>query len=156
MTWTDRKNQVTEFRYDPFDRMTFAGFNRTGSPPNYHYDSTINYTYDVGGRLTQVADSTSGAGTLTRGYDDLDRLTSEIQPNAPSPGILFTYRADGTRQSMTVPGQSQITYGYNNAGQLTSLVQGHDNGVPGLLLRWQAPDAHPQALADAGHPGLCV
>jgi RHS repeat-associated protein len=123
-TWTDRKNQVTEFRYDAFDRMTFAGFNRTGSPPNYRYGSTINYTYDVGGRLTQVADSTSGAGTLTRGYDDLDRLTSELQPNAPSPGVVYTYRADGTRQSMTVPGQSQITYGYNNAGQLTSLAQG--------------------------------
>jgi RHS repeat-associated protein len=123
LTWTDRKNQITEYRYDPFDRVTFAGFNRTGSPP-YNYASTIDYTYDVGGRLTQVADSTSGAGTITRGYDDLDRLTSEIQPNAPSPGVLFTYRADGTRQTMTVPGQSQITYGYNNAGQVTSLTQG--------------------------------
>jgi RHS repeat-associated protein len=78
----------------------------------------------VGGRLTQVADSTSGAGTITRGYDDLDRLTSEIQPNAPSPGVLYTYRADGTRQTMTVPGQSQVTYGYNNVGQVTSLTQG--------------------------------
>ena len=96
----------------------------TGSPPNYQYVSTINYTYDVGGRLTQVADSTTGAGTITRGYDDLDRLTSETQPNAPSPGVLYTYRADGTRQTMTVPGQSQITYGYNNAGQVTSLTQG--------------------------------
>jgi RHS repeat-associated protein len=123
LTWTDRKNQATEYRYDPFDRVMFAGFNRTGSPP-YTYASTIDYTYDVGGRLTSIADSTSGAGTITRGYDDLDRLTSEIQPNAPSPGVLYTYRADGTRQTMTVPGQSQVTYGYNNAGQVTSLTQG--------------------------------
>lgn len=129
LTWTDRKNQVTEFRYDPFDRVTFAGFNRTGSPP-YSYASTIDSTFDVGGRLTTIADSTSGAGTITRGYDDLDRLTSEIQPNAPSPGVVYTYRDDGTRQSMTVPGQSQVTYGYNNAGQLTSLSQG--SNVVGL------------------------
>jgi YD repeat-containing protein len=106
LTRTDRRNQVTEYRYDPFDRVTFAGFNRTGSPPNT-YGSTIDYTYDVGGRLTTIADSTSGAGTITRGYDDLDRLTSEIQPNAPSPGVLYTYRADGTRQTMTVPARAR-------------------------------------------------
>jgi RHS repeat-associated protein len=124
LTWTDRKSQVTEFRYDPFDRLAFAGFNRTGSPPNYTYASTIDYTHDGGGRLTQIADSTSGAGTITRGYDDLDRLTSEIQANAASPGVQYTYFADDTRQSMTVPGQSQVSYGYNNAGQVTSLTQG--------------------------------
>jgi RHS repeat-associated protein len=123
-TWTDRKNQVTEYRYDPLGRVTFAGFNRSGSPPNYTYGSTINSTYDVGGRLTQVADSTSGAGTITRGYDDLDRLTSDIQSNAPSPGVVYTYWDDGTRRTMTVPGQTQITYGYNDAGQLISLTQG--------------------------------
>lgn len=121
--WTDRKSQVTEFRYDPFDRVTFTGFNRTGTPP-YNYASTITYTYDVGGRLTQIADSTSGAGTITRGYDDLDRLTSEIQPNAASPGVVYTYYADGTRQTMSVPGQSQVSYTYNNAGQFRTAMQG--------------------------------
>lgn len=69
-------------------------------------------------------DTTSGAGTITRGYDDLDRLTSEIQANAASPGVQYTYWDDGTRRTMTVPGQTQVTYGYNNAGQLTSLTQG--------------------------------
>jgi RHS repeat-associated protein len=112
--WTDRKNQATEFRYDPLDRLTFAGFNKTGPST---FESQITYTWDVGGRLTQIADTTAGAGTITRGYDDLERLTSE--------GVnTYGYDAAGRRTSMTVSGQQQVTYGYNNADQLTSVTKG--------------------------------
>ncbi len=123
LTWTDRKSQVTEYRYDALDRVKLAGFKRTGTPGNYSYESTVNYSYDGGGRLTTIADSSSGAGTITRGYDDLDRLTSETSVNSPT-GIAYTYFADGTRKTMTVPGQQQVTYGYNNAGQFNSATQG--------------------------------
>ncbi len=38
--------------------------------------------------MTSVADNTTGAGTITRGYDDLDRLTSEaLKPAAPEASI---------------------------------------------------------------------
>lgn len=55
---------------------------------------------------------------------------------------------------MTVPGQSQITYGYNNAGQVTSLTQGStvvslDDFADGKL---QTLTLKP--LAHAGHPEL--
>jgi RHS repeat-associated protein len=122
--WTDRKGQVTEFRYDPLDQLTFAGFKRTGSPPRYSYESTITYTYDVGGRLTQIADTTTGAGTITRTYDDLDRITNEKQVNASNQGVSSTYDTDSTRATMTVQGATQVSYGYNNAAQLTSVTQG--------------------------------
>jgi RHS repeat-associated protein len=122
--WTDRKSQVTEFRYDPLNKATFAGFNRTGSPGHYSYASTINYTYDVGARLTQIADNTSGAGTITRTFDDLDRLTNEKQVNASNQGVTYTYNTDSTRATMTVQGATPVTYGYNNAAQLTSVTQG--------------------------------
>ena len=35
-------------------------------------------TYDAGNRVTQIVDSING--TITRGYDGLDRLTSETTP----------------------------------------------------------------------------
>jgi RHS repeat-associated protein len=119
--WTDRKSQVTEFQYDPLNRVKFAGFKRTGTN-HITYESTINYSYDAGGRLTGIADNTTGAGTVTRGFNDLDQLISEISIN--STAITYTYNPDGTRLTMTVPGQNQVTYGYNAAGQLTGLTQG--------------------------------
>src|SRR5215469_7729401 len=59
LTFTDRNNQVTTFQYDHLNRKTFAGFGvAAGNPPTYQ--STINYTYDAGNRLTQAADSVAG------------------------------------------------------------------------------------------------
>jgi RHS repeat-associated protein len=65
------------------------------------------------------------AGTITRTFDDLDRLTSEIAPNSPRKGITYAYDAAGRRTSMTVgQGATPITYAYNNANQPTSIAQG--------------------------------
>jgi len=116
---------VTEFAYDQLDRLKFAGFKRTvGGGGNPSYESTIDYTWDGGSRLTQIADSTTNAGTITRTFDDLDRLTNEKQVYASSQGVTYTYNPDDTRASMTVQNQTQVVYGYNPTGQLTSLTQG--------------------------------
>ena len=66
--FTDRKGQVSEFRYDGLNRRIFAGFGASGGS----YESAIAYTYDAANRLTQAVDSSSG--TITFEYDDLDRL----------------------------------------------------------------------------------
>jgi len=67
---TDRKNQVTTYAYDPpLNRRRTA---------TYDAGSTTTHTFDVGDRLTQIDDSL--AGTMTRGYDLLDRLTTETTP----------------------------------------------------------------------------
>ncbi|MGH9330600.1 MAG: DUF6531 domain-containing protein, partial [Vicinamibacterales bacterium] len=103
---TDRKNQVTTLTYDVLDRQTFAGFGTTGNPPIYQ--SSIASTYDAGDRLTQVVDS--AAGTITRGYDLLDRLTSETTPEG---SISYTYDGADRRATMTVAGQTGISYSYD-------------------------------------------
>ncbi len=119
-SWTDRKNQITTYTYDALDRQTFAGFGTTGTPPSYQ--STISYTYDGGDRLTQVVDS--GAGTITRGYDLLNRLTSETTPEG---SISYTYDAANRRATMTVAGQSAVSYTFDNADRLTGVTQGSAN-----------------------------
>jgi RHS repeat-associated protein len=119
-TWTDRKNQVTTYQYDGLDRQTFAGFGTTGSPPTYQ--STITYTYDAGDRLTQVVDS--AAGTITRGYDLLDRLTAETTPEG---SISYTYDDADRRATMQVAGQPQVSYAYDDADRLTGITQASSN-----------------------------
>jgi RHS repeat-associated protein len=75
--------------------------------------------YDAGDRLRQIVDSV--AGTITRDYDLLDRLTLEITPEG---SISYTYFVDGRRETMAVAGQPTVTYGYDDAHRLTSITQG--------------------------------
>ena len=61
----DRKSQATQTPFDPINRpkvITWA-------------DSSTTLTWDAGNRLAQVVDSISG--TITRSWDDLDRLSYE-------------------------------------------------------------------------------
>jgi RHS repeat-associated protein len=116
---TDRNALVTTYQYDSLNRRTFAGFKTQGTPPNVTYESTIAYTYDAVSRLRVAADS--GAGTLTFGFDDLDRLTSE---SAPQGSISYAYDDANRRTSMTLAGQPQVTYVYDDADRLTAVTQG--------------------------------
>src|SRR5689334_9484326 len=88
---TDRRGKVTAYQYDALNRRTFVGFGQSGAT----YESTINYTWDGGNRLTQVADSM--AGTITRTPDGLDRLSSETTPQG---SVGYTYDNAGRRLTM--------------------------------------------------------
>ncbi len=81
-------------------------------------------------KLTQVADSI--AGTITRTYDALNRLISEMTPQG---SVSYTYDAAGRRTSMTVLGQPTVDYTYDDANRLIQITQGaaivsftYDNG----------------------------
>ena len=117
LTWTDRKGQVTEYRYDALGRRTFTGYQKIGAT----FESTITETYDDGDRPLTVVD-TSG-GTISRVYDDLDRLTSETTAEGT---VTYTYDAAGRRRTMTIGGTpgAAYAYGYDAADRLTSIVQG--------------------------------
>jgi RHS repeat-associated protein len=120
--FTDRKGQVTTYQYDGLNRRTFAGFGTTGSGGSTSYSSSITYTYDAGNRVTKIVDTREG--TITRTFDDLDRLKSETAPNAPRGGIVYTYDNADRRATMKVGSLSAVTYTYNNANQPTAITQG--------------------------------
>ena len=92
-------------QYDALNRRTFAGFGQSGS----NYESTINYSYDGGNRLTQAADSI--AGTIVRQYDGLNRLTQEQTPQG---AVNYAYDAAGRRCTMAVApaGGTAVNYSY--------------------------------------------
>lgn len=106
----DRRGLASTYRYDGLNRMTSAA---------YADGATTAYTYDGGNRLRQVVDSVSGTTTLD--YDDLDRLTSETTSRGV---VTYGYDDAGRRTSMTVAGQTAISYGYDDSNRLTSITQG--------------------------------
>jgi RHS repeat-associated protein len=128
-SWTDRKGQLTSYTYDALNRRNFVGYGTTGTPPLLAYQSTINYTYDPGNRLTEAVDSTGG--TFKEGWDNFDELTKESGPDG---SIGYGYDADGRRSSATVSGQPQLSYGYDNASRLTSI--GPEGGSPLVALSY--------------------
>ena len=112
---TDRRGKVAAFQYDALNRRTFAGFGQSGS----NYESTINYTWDAGNRLTGATDSI--ASPITRVPDLLDRLSSETTPQG---SIAYGYDNANRRTTMQVAGQAQVSYTWDNANRLTAITQG--------------------------------
>lgn len=86
-----------DFVYDAINRRITTKFGWNGST----WDSTVSYTYDIANRMTTAVDSK--AGTITRAWDDLDRLSSDKEP----------------KNTTTTLGT--VTYGYDNVGNTTSM-----------------------------------
>jgi RHS repeat-associated protein len=118
---TDANTHVTNYAYDLAGRMT-----QKSTPIG-----TWNYTYDADGNQTAVETAlgtstpTAGDGTVTRSYDPLDRLTG-VDYSDSTPDVSYAY--DELRETgMTdnaVSGAATESYGYDNAGQLTSITRG--------------------------------
>jgi RHS repeat-associated protein len=118
--FTDQKGQITCLRYDNLNRLTFVGFAANSACPSATtYQSTITYAWDLGNRIHQVTDSVSG--TITRDWDNLDRLKDEITPQGT---VAFTFDMADRLQTVTVPGQTAYTYSFDDSNRLQSINQG--------------------------------
>jgi RHS repeat-associated protein len=132
-TTSDAAGHVTSYSYDSQDRLTAS------TDP---LDRTTNYRYDLAGNLT--AKTSPGAVTTAFSYDTGDQLTSIDYPGGTNPDERFTYDSLGRKTSSTrdtgtvfgtgwgydslgrmtaenVSGARNTKYGYDLAGQLTSI-----------------------------------
>jgi RHS repeat-associated protein len=116
---TDRRGKVTNFTYDNLNRHAFSGFGAVVQNQNTTYESTVTNSYDGSSGLTSVADTLGG--TVSFGYDNLARVTSETTPQG---SVSYTYDAAGRRATMTVNGQPTVNYSYDAANRLTSITKG--------------------------------
>ena len=114
--FTDRRGKVTTTSYDALGRPIFTGFGATAGPT---FESTVDYTYDLYDRITQVVDSVSG--TITMSFDDVARTASETSSLGT---VGYSYDKLGRLTGKTVTGQSAISYSYDNASRLLSITQG--------------------------------
>jgi len=131
-SWTyDAHHDVTSTT-TPLGHLTTTSYNAAGDPTSVSrtvvetgqtqtttngYDSAGNvtsatdplshvttYAYDAAGN--EVAETDSAGNVTTYGYDSLGRRVSEVLPSGNAPG--------------GVPAQHQISYAYDNLGDLTS------------------------------------
>lgn len=117
---TERNGKISTFTYDALNRPLTGAFGRGKQGQNLTApDATVTYTWDAGNRLIQAVDTQDG--TITRGYDPMDRLTSEIGPRG---NVSYTYDAGGRRTRLSIPGQADVTYTYDDANRLTGITQG--------------------------------
>lgn len=146
---TDPLLRSTRFDYDPDGNRTLVT-NARGQTQTNTYDvrnlltktvysdgtPTVSYTYDDASRPKTITD---GTGTRTLGFDDADRPLSITSPGAPNPfkysytnsgqiktrtypdsyAISYDYDGDGRVKTQTTGGKT-ITYGWDEAGNLTS------------------------------------
>jgi RHS repeat-associated protein len=120
--YTDRRGKVTTYTYDNLNRRAFAGFGTVVGTKSTTYESTVNYTYDAGDRVTKTVDSAYGTSTFT--YSGLDRLLSKTTPQGT---ISYTYDAANRPATMTVTGQPAVNYAYDAASRLTGITKGASN-----------------------------
>jgi RHS repeat-associated protein len=114
-TYTDRRGQVTNYAaHDALGRFTRV---------TYADGSTITAdNYDAVGRLKQITDSSYG--TMTRSFDDFDRVIGESSPQG---SISYAYFANGLRKSMTPAAQSTVSYAFYDNDLLKSISQAGEN-----------------------------
>lgn len=127
-TRTDPNGHATTWGYDLDGRMT----SRTTGV------GTWNYSYDPNANLSALetpagsSTGTVGDGTITYGYDRMNRQTSVDHSDA-TPDIARTYDLAG-RPATMLDGPGTVTYTHDDANRLTSIARsGGGAGLNGTL-----------------------
>jgi RHS repeat-associated protein len=115
---TDARGKATIFTYDTMDRLTRATYN------DLHYTA---YTWDADGNRLTVQDYTAGGTAITNAgdtytYDNLNRTATETPDGQPA----TTTSWDANSRMLAADdgsGAGPVSYGYNDDGALTSMVE---------------------------------
>ena len=118
LTHTDAKAQTTAYAYDALNRLIQT---------TYADNTVISYSYDQGvnqlGRLIAINtnNSTNGASSIAYSYDIFGRLTNKTQSvNGVSLTTTYGYDLLGRISRMTYPSGSIVAYSYLN-GKLSGI-----------------------------------
>jgi len=120
-SWVEKYRE--EYAYDGESRLTTVT----------HADSsTIEYTYDVAGRLDTVQDENHASANTTYAYGPAGRLETTTQALSGAPGGVietsYEYDAHGNLSKVTDPNGNETEYVYDDFGQLLR----QDSAVTGV------------------------
>lgn len=118
LTSTDPNGVTTTATYTPLDQLASVSY--SGSSAH-----GVTYAYDANGNQTEMVDAT---GTSTSTYNAFGELSSA--QNGDGKTVSYTYDAAGNETGVTYPlgsgatwaSSDTISYGYNDASQLTSVT----------------------------------
>jgi RHS repeat-associated protein len=113
-TKTDRKNVTTTYTYDDVGRLTGKTYSDGTLPVTY------TYTFNAAGRVDTAA---NGTDTLTWTFDLAGQLLSE-QSSKNASTVAYTYDPAGNRLSVSLDGSLFVSYGYDDANNLTTISRG--------------------------------
>jgi RHS repeat-associated protein len=111
----DAAGNTDDFTYDDVNNLATARYGVSGSAQQ----TEIAYTHDAGDRLTKLVQTPGGTYSLS--YDGLNDILSETSPQG---AVSRAFNGDGLPTSLTVPGQTKITYSYNSDNDPTTITQG--------------------------------
>ena len=131
----DRNGNQANFTYDSLNRRTKATYyvgstsGCAGTPGTV--DSIVTYGYDHGNRVLTITDL--AGGTLTRQFDDLDRMTSDAQTQAGSGAAIgtttYTYDIGGRLISLTPTNVTPQNFVYDQGNRLAAIIRTNGSTV---------------------------
>ena len=117
---------TTQYTYDALDRLVTKTFPADSA-------ENVTYTYDQSGhgagigRLTSVTDA---AGTLSRSYDQLGNLLSDVRTtSAATLTTAYTYDAANRIVSIAYPSGATVSYTRDTMGRITAVAARPSGGV---------------------------
>jgi YD repeat-containing protein len=117
----DRLGRQDLYSYDAADRLTQVTWKSAGGATV----NTLDYTYDAANNLLTAGDN---AGTYTRSYDTLNRLTA--QTDVFGLGLTFSYDAADRRTLVQDSKGGLLTSAYDAASRLTTRELGGSVATP--------------------------
>jgi len=120
---TDGRSITKTFTYDAIARLTGKTYSDTTPAVTYSYDQTSFNGLTIANGNGLRTGMTDGSGATAWSFDTMGRVVNRQQTIAGvTKSIGHTYNLDGSVATITYPSGRVYTYGYNNAGQTTSLV----------------------------------
>jgi RHS repeat-associated protein len=116
---------TTTFGYNNRHLATSISY---GVPAGVADTPNVSLGYDAAGNRTSMTD---GLGSVSYGYDQLSRLTSETRmfTGVGSFALNYAYNLAGQLTSTTNPWGAQVGYGYDKVGELTGVTGSGYAGV---------------------------
>ncbi len=122
LTKTDSRSVMATYTYDNLNRVTTIVYPAFGSDPA----ETVTYTHDTcangKGRLCSLSDKT---GTTSWTYDAMGRVTGKSQTvGSISQSVVYGYNSAGQLTSIVTPSGKTVTYTYQNNRPVSVAING--------------------------------
>jgi RHS repeat-associated protein len=116
-TVTDARGATTTFSYNNRDLVTSLTF---GVPSGVAATPNVTFGYDAAGNRTSMTD---GLGSVSYGYDQLSRLTSETRTftGVGTYALSYGYNLANELTTITNPWGAQVSYNYDQLGRASSV-----------------------------------
>jgi RHS repeat-associated protein len=126
----DRMSRLTSVNYSDSTPDVSRTYDLAGRPATMTDGAggTVTYTHDNADRLTAISRSGASAGlngTLEYSYDNADNITGRTYPDSTT--VAQTFDDDGRLATVASGGQT-TTFGYDAAGNITTVTLPSGNG----------------------------